>query len=113
MLEKLKETLTLVGVLRRLLVTLVRVDRSLASLADSQKLALKIQLLERGSTEEELRSMSTLEGEGEVDIQEEAEFAEMDRQEAFLRSRGHRVDEDSDLGILHKSWLEAEGKEGK
>ena len=112
MFETLKEGYTTLGVLRRLLVTLGRMEKHLGSLADTQALALKMELLSSGASLDELRStpFPSPEDVGDVDEQEEGELAEFERQEVASRRRGYRVDDDSDLGTLQRVWAEAEDK---
>ena len=115
MFESIKEGFTVLGVLKRLLVILGRMERHLASLADTQAMALKLDLLSSGASLDELRAtpFPSPEDVGDVDEQEEGELAEFERQENASRSRGYRVDDDSDLGTLQRVWAEAEDKEKK
>jgi len=82
----------------------------LRSLADTQALALKMELLSSGASLDELRAtpFPSPEDVGDVDEQGEEEFAEMERQELASRARGYRVDDDTDLGTLQRVWREAE-----
>lgn len=112
MFESVKEGFTVLGVLKRLLVVLGRMERSLASLADTQAMALKLDLLSSGASLDELRAtpFPSPEDVGDVDEQDEGDFAEMERAEMASRARGYRVDDDADLGTLQRVWLEAEEK---
>lgn len=115
MLEGIRNGFTIVGTLRRLLVVLGRIEQNLASLASTQALILKMELLDRGSDLAELEAMgreaATPMDDEALLQQSEEDFAEMDRQERFLKSRGRVVEDDSDLGTLQRSWLNAEGGE--
>lgn len=106
---------TTLGTLRRLLVVFTKIEKHLASLADTSALGLKLQVLQHGASIDELRSepLPAATDQGWVDDQDEEELAELDRQERALTARGGEVDEAADLGVLYKQWLNAEegGKE--
>jgi len=63
---KLIEGLTALGILRRLLASLRSVSRSLESLAQTQALQLKLDLLKTGASMDDLLAAEDEEGPGEV-----------------------------------------------
>jgi hypothetical protein len=110
MFEKTKETFTLLGVLLRLLATLRGIAKSLASLADSQALTLKLAVLQSGGSIEELRGElipSTLDtvDEDSGDLTDE-ELAANERIELEARAKGREMDEAADPTAVIKAWLE-------
>ena len=107
--DTVKSAWTLLGVLKRLLVTLRSVEKSLASLAETQRLQLKLSLLRGGNTLQELLEENfDTQGEWAMDDQDDGDFAEMERIEHAMRVRGREAEPDEDLGMLRKQWENVE-----
>ena len=114
MFEKTKETFTTLGVLLRILATLRSISKSLASLADSQTLALKLSVLQSGGSIEELRTSTGPSDEDTIDDDfdtDDTDLAEYEKIEIAAKNRGRELDDNEDPGAAHLAWLNVESDE--
>lgn len=101
---KLLESLTTVGLLRRLLATLRSIDRSQRRLAQAAEDQLAIECLRAGIKPSKLREAladaEAADGKVELLTQSEEELATLERLRSEAEARGVRVREEDDLRWL-------------
>lgn len=113
MFESVREGWTTLGLLKRLVVLLGRMAKAFEELSETQRLALKLSLLEHGASVEDLRAEEAPQpsDEGYVeDTQDDEDFAEMERVELAMKARGRAPEDDADLGEVKRKWENVEEK---